>query len=323
MLTLDEAFKALKESNEDLAEYGSFAEYAEERLPHEARYKEYYMEPEEAGKMYVNSGREGKCDLLWVCQEDCSSEDFDTLMKAFGEYYPEETDGKTYTAIMKSRSYPGYGNFIKKVVTFHNGDPVYEAAEKEVLFYGRIELNLGYNNAGFMFYISCPGEDMEGQYAKTIGEAKDFFEDELERGEEYVSFDPGYESAGYDIELDTDLPDSHTAEDYVKKIIKGSPKNVEKLYTLIDNGDLDPIAEGEYTMYQQLKESLNEANKNKNIENDLVKKFKSAVDNLVELASDLHNQAVASGIEERDYLEDAIQEDGYITVYDALSSIEL
>lgn len=226
----------LKEDGEDYNP--SFEEYAEERLSRNARCKENWMDPSEAGKGHMNHG---ECDIMWVTQGDFTYSDFETLIECFGEYYKEETNGKTYTVVMKCRSYPGYGNYVKRVVSFKDGNYYIEDEEAQVLDDGDLDLYIRDGE----FFLYCEATDISG-YGETIWEVKQSVIDCLEDLNRFAETTDGYEVSDNEVKLDGNFPDEMTVEDYLQSVGKTEVSKDE------------PIGQGKYYTYEELEESLKE-----------------------------------------------------------------
>ena len=272
-LSVQEALHLLKNSEvlneafEDASD--DWTEYAESHLPYEARCKEDWMDPENAGTGCMN---DGECDIMWVCQGDCDFYDFETLMDCFGKYYKKQTNGKTYVAVMKSRSWPGYGNYIKRIVSFNNGKYSIKEGEPQLLCDGEVELSIYYDGARYfikkdsemsypvLFKLSSHSEDIEG-YGETLAEVKEDFKASLEDLNDYTSWTPGYCFSHNEVELDLDKPDTYCASDWLNEYMeKNYPgledwtEVVEKLNEKVIDDELEPIAEGEYRTYEKLED---------------------------------------------------------------------
>ena len=237
------------EEEPDEDDYGSFEEFAEDNyLRYECRAKEVWMDPEDAGKLSINSsyGNEN-CDIMWVCQGDCNLSDFEDLMQAFGEFYKEETNGKTYTAVMKCRSYPGAGNFIKRVVSFDNGQYTIEDSPEEVICEGDVELKIQpHYDDDLNFVIDCRDEDIQG-WGKTIKEAVEDFESELDSLNKYVDVDPGYEITRNEVTLDDcGIDKDLDIGEYIDTLTP------ERQQEIIDNEEI--LTTGHYQTFEKLKD---------------------------------------------------------------------
>lgn len=244
-LTLEEALKHLSEIEEDDSEPETFEEFAEQFLSYDARCKEDWMDPKLAGKGAMNNG---ECDIMWVCQGDCDVDDFDRLLNAFGQFYKKETDGKTYSVVMKSRSYPGDGKYMKRKVKYNNGSwkKVSGKDDVKIAAYNDIELILkkSYNKKGFMFVIECRNEGIYSD-GQTLGEAKANFKKALEDSNDYIQLDDGYEIEDTEVTVDYDKPDDYSVEDFMKD------NNIDEVE---DDDEGIYIADGEYVTYQSLTE---------------------------------------------------------------------
>lgn len=238
---LKEALIDLKEEIEE-GSLEDFGDYAEAKLPHQARAKYFSMNPRES-------------ELTWVCQEECNENDLETLLKAFGEYYKDETAGKTYTVVMKSRSYPD--NYIKRTVSFTNGEFNIEEEGPEVLMNGDIQLYHYVDNDGkygdkgeHYFQLYNPEEDITA-VGKTIGEVKENFVEELDKLNGFVDLEPGYKVAYNKVNLDY-KDNNYSIDEYVKEVEKGkSPEDLVDYYDDLESVD-NMIAVGEYETYEEL-----------------------------------------------------------------------
>ena len=244
-LSVDEALKHLREIEDDDPEPETFEEFAEQFLSYGARCKEDWMNPKLAGKGAMNNG---ECDIMWVCQGDCDVDDFDQLLNAFGQFYKKETDGKTYSVVMKSRSYPGDGDYMKRKVKYTNGswEKVSDKDDTKVAASNSIELILKklYNKKGFIFVIESRDEDIYSD-GQTFGEVKAGFKKELEDLNDYLQLDDGYEIANTEVIVDWDKPDDYSVEDFMKD------NNIDEVE---DDDEGIYIADGEYITYESLTE---------------------------------------------------------------------
>ena len=259
----------LRDDFDDENEDESFREFGEECLPYSCRAKEVYMDPNNAGKGSVTVGfNNEKVDLLWVCEGNCHYRDFVKLMNCFKDYYKDEVEGKTYKAVMMSRSYPGNGNFIIRKVSFIGGKVDIQDVKIEPSTY-EIEVGLDfseYTNKPMIYIASADGIDgRDSGEANTLKEAEEYFLDELEYEEPYLSIPAGYDVDKYTIhnyEYD-DIKPSFTVKDFIKWALNktGSYEfedgtevydEEEFIQALKDNGPI-PLLRGYYSIHYKSK----------------------------------------------------------------------
>ena len=80
---ISEAFKG---------DFEDFEDYAEENLPHEARYKDTHMNPKNK-------------KLFWLAQENIYEDEARKIARLFCKYFKEESEGKQYDLTVSSRDY--------------------------------------------------------------------------------------------------------------------------------------------------------------------------------------------------------------------------
>lgn len=196
------------EDEENTEDEPHFSEYANSRLSYNARCKEDWMDPNGDGTSQMNNG---ECDIMWVSQDDINQYDFRTLLDCFGEFYKNEVAHKTYTVVMKSRSYPGSGSYMKKKVTYNNeGKWIEESVGDKLVEWGDLQLTLSFNykndnEVDVEFALGCPDYDIWG-YGKTIRTAEVDLRDTFDSLEQYLDLEPDMEVTDLIIDYQTDIP---------------------------------------------------------------------------------------------------------------------